>query len=87
MDNENNVNITLNTDHGDVECTVLTTFDIKGINYIALLPLVGAEDDILLFRYTESGEDSIQISEIESDAEFESAVAAFDDLMVSDSEG
>lgn len=75
--------ITVPTEDGEeIDCTVITTFQCEGQEYIALFPRVENADEILLFRYTqEDGEDAISLSSIETENEFEMARAIFDGLM------
>lgn len=64
-----------------IECYVIAVFDVQGSEYIALLPKEQSEQEILLFRYISLGEDEIELQNIDNDEEWESAVAAFDELM------
>ena len=53
---EMTVTLTLDDDT-ELECAVLTIFEAAGRDYIALLPLDGAEDEegeVYLYRYSEA---------------------------------
>lgn len=84
---EEDLTITVNTtDGGTIDCTVLTVFESQGRDYIALLP----HDDsnqIHLFRYKavmDNGIESIEITSINSDMEFDAANEVFQSLIVDD---
>lgn len=76
--------ITVNTaDGGTMDCTVLTTFQSEGRDYIALLPHDGGTQ-IQLFRYStiaENGVEGIEIMAIRSDMEFDTALKVFQGLI------
>lgn len=63
----------------EIECEIMGTFECDGKEYIALLPDDGS-DDVFIYGYKELGEE-FEIVDIESDEEFEKAVAEFDKLM------
>ncbi len=86
-DEKNNVEIeetdviTLEFDDGsEVECEVMGVFDFNGKEYIALIPDDGT-DDVYIYGYKEVGEDEFELIDIESDEEFEAAVAEFDKII------
>ena len=62
-------------DDSELQCAVLTVFDVDGQDYIALLPLDVEEDDddreVLLYRYSELSEEEIEINMIETEEEFD----------------
>ena len=74
---EDDIIVTLELDDGtEVECAILTIFDVKDIDYIALIPLnedgEGNEDgEVLIYRYAEDGEGNPSLSNIENDEEYE----------------
>ena len=77
------VTLTLDNDE-ELECAVLTIYEVDGKEYIALLPLneEGTEEDgdVYLYRYSEEdGEPSLE--NIEDDDEYEIAADAFDEWM------
>lgn len=79
--------ITVNLENGQtMDCTVLTTFESQGKDYIALLP----HDDkfqIHLFKYKyvfnkETGEEEgIELMNIYSELEYEAALRVFESLV------
>ena len=74
--------ITLTLDDGtEVICEVIGTFDLDGVDYIALMP--EEDEEVLIYRYSEEG-DQISLKAIESDEEFEAVSEAFDELFFED---
>lgn len=79
------ITVTLTLENDEVvECAVLTTYEVNGQEYIALLPLndegESADGDVYIYRYEETdGEPSL--SNIEDDEEYEIAADAFDEWM------
>ncbi|NLY82658.1 MAG: DUF1292 domain-containing protein [Clostridiales bacterium] len=73
--------ITLVFDDGiEEECEIMGVFEVEDKEYVAVAPDNGT-DDVYIYRYKEVDEDSFEIIDIEDDAEFEKAVAEFDDIM------
>ena len=68
-------------DGKEMECEILGVFDAEGKEYIALLPQDGS-DDVYIYGYKEVGDDEFELIDIVDDAEFEKAVAVFDELMM-----
>lgn len=74
--------ITLEFDDGvETECEILGVFDAHGKEYIALLPQDGS-DDVYIYGYKEVSDDEFELIDIVDDAEFDKAVAVFDELMM-----
>jgi uncharacterized protein YrzB (UPF0473 family) len=77
---EDELIITVNTvDGGTMDCTVLTTFQSEGKDYIALMPHDDSKQ-IQLFRYAtmeDNGTEGIEITAIRSDMEFDAALKVF----------
>lgn len=74
--------ITLEYDDGtELECEMMGIFEADDKEYIALLPQDDS-DDVYIYGYKEIGEDEFELIDIEDDAEFEKAVAVFDELML-----
>jgi len=74
-DHEENVTVTLTLDDdSELECSILGTFDIEEVEYIALLPIDDGE--VLIYRYEQNDED-VTLGLIESDEEFEMVSEAF----------
>ena len=77
-DQEMTVTLTLDDDT-EVECVVLTIFKAGEREYIALLPMEGAdseEGEVYLYRYSESEDGAPTLDNIEDDDENE-----FDELL------
>ena len=79
---EMTVTLTLDDDT-ELECAVLTIFEAAGRDYIALLPLDGAEDEegeVYLYRYSEV-DGQPELDNIQDDDEYEAAADAFDEFL------
>ena len=77
--------ITLILDGGkEVECDILAIYSIHGQFYAALMPQTPVEGyeegEYFLYRYSSDGE-NVELSEIESDEEWESAEDKFEELL------
>ena len=78
--------ITLEYDDGTVlEWEMMGVFEADGKEYIALIPQDDS-DDVYIYGYKEVNEDEFELIDIEDDAEFERAVAVFDQLMLEEDE-
>ena len=81
---EATVSMTLE-DGTELECDVIAIFPVNGQDYIALLPnkhVEGYEDDeVFLYRYKELEGADIDLSQIESEDEYEAVADAFDELL------
>ena len=80
---EMTVTLTLDDDT-EVECVVLTVFNAGEHEYIALLPMEGAdseEGEVYLYRYTEDENGAPNLENIEDDDEYEIVADAFDELL------
>lgn len=68
----------------EVECDILAIFPLKEQFYIALMPqspIEGYEEgEYFLYRY-QSDSENVELSEIESDVEWESVEEKFDELL------
>ncbi len=75
------VSITLEDDTV-LECVVLTIFEAGGREYIAVMPETEDEDGtIYLYRYTELEDRQPDLSNIETDEEYELVSDAFDEIL------
>jgi len=73
--------ITMEYDDGtEIETVVIGVFEVKGKEYIALVP-DDDSDDIYLYGYAELDNDEFELLDIESDKEFDRVVKALEDLM------
>lgn len=82
-DFETTITLTLDNDQ-ELECAVISIFETNDNRYIALLPLEGddAENgEVYLYRYAETEDGEPDLSNIESDEEFEIVSDAFDELL------
>lgn len=80
---EMTVTLTLDDDT-EVECVVLTIFQVAEKDYIALLPIEGEEaeeGEVFLYRYSEDAEGQPALDNIEDDDEYEAVADAFDELL------
>lgn len=71
-------------DETEMDCYVLGVYEVKGKNYIALLPT--EEEQVLLYEYNET-EDGIELINIEDDAVFEEVARAFEEAELNEEEG
>ena len=86
-DEEMTVDLDLD-DSRKVTCAVVTIFEVKGKDYIALLPMVDEEDDLYgevwLYGYSENPDDPNEEPELISitdDDEYEAVADAFDEYL------
>lgn len=82
-DEEMTVTLTLDDDT-EVECVVLTIFTAGDREYIALLPMEGAdseEGEVYLYRYSETEDGTPVLDNIEDDDEYEIVADAFDEML------
>lgn len=80
---EMTVTLTLD-DNTEIECIVLTIFEAGNRDYIALLPVEGAESEegeVYLYRYSEAEDGEPTLENIEDDDEYEIVADAFDELL------
>ena len=80
---EMTVTLTLDDDT-EVECVVLTIFNAGEREYIALLPVEGAdseEGEVYLYRYSETEDGEPTLDNIEDDDEYEMVADAFDEYL------
>ena len=93
MSNTNNTNneeeifdpqemfVTLDLDDGSqLECQILTIFDVVNQNYIALVP-VDNDEEVIFYRYFEDEEGNPSLENIDSDDEFDAVSDRFDELL------
>ena len=76
--------VTLDLDDGSqLECEVLTIFEVNEQDYIALLP--NPDDDqneeVYIYRYDEDEEGNPSLTNIEDDDEYEAVADRFDELL------
>lgn len=85
LENEQEMTVTLTLDdETELECVVLSIFEAGGREYIALLPVEGAETEegeVYLYRYDEDEDHNPSLDNIEDDEEYEIVAEAFDALL------
>lgn len=92
MDDDADIQVTLTLDDGsEVDCEILTIFEMEGQDYIVLIPSgeEGQEDEgqeeevqeVYLYRYYESEDGEPSLENIEDDEEYACAADFFDELM------
>lgn len=80
---EMTVTLTMDNDT-EVECVVLTIFTAGERDYIALLPVEGAEaeeGEVYLYRYSEAADGQPNLENIKDDDEYERVADAFDEML------
>lgn len=81
---EPTVSMTLE-DGTELECDVIAIFPVEDKDYIALLPNKQVEgfdeNEVFLYRYKELEGDDIELTQIESEEEYEAVADAFDELL------
>lgn len=86
-DDGDDIRVTLSLeDDSEVECRILTIFDLEDQNYIVLLPLDengedNEDDEVFIYRYFEDEEGNPSLENIESDEEYEAVIDRFDELL------
>jgi hypothetical protein len=79
----NTLTLTLDDDT-EVECAILTAYPLNGKRYIALLPLdeegQPTSGEVYLFAFSTAENGDPVIDNIEDEAEYEQAAAAFEEI-------
>lgn len=73
-------------DNTQVECRILTIFEVDEQDYIALLPLEengepNEDGEVFIYRYSEDEEGNPSLDNIASDDEYEAVADRFDELL------
>jgi uncharacterized protein YrzB (UPF0473 family) len=85
--NEEVVTVTLTLDNDEeIECAVLTIYEVDGKEYIALLPVdeegqANEDGEVYLYRYIETEDGEPTLENIEDDDEYEAVADAFDEML------
>ncbi len=75
------VTITLEDD-SEIECQVLTIFEVEGQDYIALLNEENEEEgEVFIYRYFEDEDGEPGLENIETQEEFDMVSEAFDEIV------
>lgn len=85
-DEIDNIRVTLDTEEGEIECRILTIFEVDGRDYIALLPLDKDGNDneegaVYLYRYHEDELGLPSVEYISDEDEYEAAADRYDELL------
>ncbi len=84
-ENDDEMYVTLELDDGsEVECVVITILEADGRDYIVLLPEDGKEaeeGEVFLYRYEEDADGNPNLTNIESDEEYEIVADRFDEWL------
>ncbi len=86
---EEEMSVEINLDDGrNIECSVVTIFEVDGKDYIALLPMVDEDDELYgevwYYGYKENPDDPNEEPEliyIEDDETYEAVADAFDEYL------
>lgn len=79
MDDIEMIDITYE-DGTSCSCEVITHFDVEDISYVALLPEGDEDSDILVYRYSENGDD-VELCEITDEDEFNKVADVLDEIL------
>lgn len=79
MDDIEMIDITYE-DGTSCSCEVIAHFDVDDISYAALLPEGDEDSDILVYRYSENGDD-VELCEITDEDEFNNVADALDEIL------
>lgn len=85
-DDMEDLRVTLSLDDGlEVECQILTIFDLDEQNYIVLMPEDEDEDsdeaEVFIYRYFEDDDGNPSLENIEDDEEYEAVTERFEELL------
>ena len=61
----------------EVACDVIGIFEVDGAEYIAIVPQ-DSDDDVLLYGFEEDEEGEVNLTEIDTDDEYEKVATAFE---------
>lgn len=79
MDDIEMIDITYE-DGTSCSCEVIAHFDVEDISYAALLPEDDEDSDILVYRYSENGDD-VELCEITDEDEFNKVADVLDEIL------
>lgn len=80
------IRVTLDTENGEIECRILTIFEVDAQDYIALMPLDengedNAEGAVYLYRYAEDEQGLPSLGYIDNDEEYDAVADRYDELL------
>ena len=79
MDDIEMIDITYE-DGTSCSCEVIAHFDVEDISYATLLPEGDEDSDILVYRYSENGDD-VELCEITDEDEFNKVADVLDEIL------
>ncbi|MCQ2551363.1 MAG: DUF1292 domain-containing protein [Clostridia bacterium] len=83
---EEDIIVSLEFDDGEAEdCKLVCVLELEDRLYAAMQPVEG-EDEFYFFNYKEIGEEEFELSDIETEEEFNDVAEAFFELMEQDEE-
>lgn len=86
-DDASDMHVTLSMDDGtEVECDILTIFEVGTQSYIVLLPEDQSEEEneeseVFIYRYHEDKDGNPSLENIDDDAEYEAVAERFDEIL------
>ncbi len=86
-DDMEDIRVTLTLeDNQEVECKILTIFDLEDQSYIVLMPEENEDNDaeeteVYIYRYFEDEDGNPSLEDIEDDEEYEAVTDRFEELL------
>ncbi|MBQ3054546.1 MAG: DUF1292 domain-containing protein [Oscillospiraceae bacterium] len=68
-------------DDSELQCATLGTFQAGEFEYIVLQPVMEAEGEVLVFRYSEDADGEPLLEEVDSEEEYQTVSSAFEDFV------
>lgn len=68
-------------DDSELQCATLGTFNAGEYEYIVLQPVMEAEGEVLVFRYSEDADGEPLLEEVDSEEEYQTVSVAFEDFV------
>ena len=68
-------------DDSELQCATLGTFKAGDFEYIVLQPVMEAEGEVLVFRYSETADGEPILEEVDSEEEYGVVSKAFEDFV------
>ena len=85
-DEIDDIRVTLDTEEGEIECRILTIFEVDDQDYIALMPLDAKGNDnadgaVYLYGYAEDEQGLPSLRYISDDEEYDAVADRYDELL------
>lgn len=85
-DEIDDIRVTLETDDGDIECRIITIFEVDKKDYIALMPLDNKGNDnadgiVYLYAYSEDKQGLPSLTYIDDEDEYDAVADRYDELL------